>query len=120
MTVTVSNNGGQVVFGGAGVEDVQTQSTATAAQELVLTTPVSNVGMGTATGQNNVYNLAEGVVGAMKFVQATATGEAKLILNGGTATGRLIFSTAASSGIFIMRATGWHVVDSDTLTTATF
>lgn len=120
MTITSTNPTTQVVHAGIGAEEVLSQSTATAAQELSLTTFISNVGMGTATGQNNVYNLAAGVPGQMKFLQATATGEAKLILDGATATGRLTFTTNASRGLFVYGATGWKVVDTVTLTTATF
>jgi hypothetical protein len=116
MAVTVTTPGTQVVHAGIGAEEVMTQSTATAAQELSLSTFISNVGMGDATG----YNLAAGQPGQMKYVQATATGEAKLILDGATATGRMIFSTLSSRGLFVYGATGWKIVHSGTLTTATF
>jgi hypothetical protein len=119
MAVTTTP-GSQVVLAGVGAEEQLSQSTATAAQECLLTTFITNVGMGTATGNINVYNLAAGQPGQMKYLQATATGEAKLILDGATATGRMIFSTAASRGLFIYGATGWKAIHTGTLTTATF
>lgn len=120
MSFTVTSPRTQVVYAGIGAEEVLTQSTATAAQSVSLTTFITNVGMGTATGQNNVYDLAAGQPGQMKFFQATATGEAKLILDGTTATGRLIFTTADSRAMVVYGATGWKQVNVSTLTTATF
>lgn len=87
--------------GGGSVQSQEslTQSTATAIQSLSVTTDVSVLGMGTATGfARNRYLLptTSAVEGQEKVVVATGTGEAYLDLAGGTATGGYVFSTADS------------------------
>lgn len=120
MAISVTTPNTQVVYAGVGAEETLSQSTATAAQTISLTTFYTALGMGTATGNNNVYSLGAGQPGQMKFLEATATGEAKVVLDGATATGRLTFLTSNARGMFVYCATGWKIVDTVALTTATF
>lgn len=79
-----------------------TQSTSTTPQALSITTDVSVLGMGTATGSSarNLYTLAAGVEGQHKMIYCNATGEAGVIFT--QKTGRL---NAIISGMVIPSAT---------------
>lgn len=73
------------------------QSTATAPQAVALTTDLTTFSGGTATGFDvDVYVLAtaSAVEGQIKEILMLATGEAKLVLGAGTATGALVFTAA--------------------------
>lgn len=72
-----------------------TQSTATTPQALSITTDVSVLGMGTATGAavRNMYTLAAGVEGQEKWVYCNATGEASVIFT--QISGRLDYGVSA-------------------------
>lgn len=73
------------------------QSTATAPQAIALTTDLTTFSGGTATGFGvDVYVLAtaSAVEGQIKEILMLATGEAKLVLGAGTATGALVFTAA--------------------------
>ena len=72
------------------------QSTATAFQSLSLNVQVTHLGLGTATGATrNLYLLASGAIPGQELsILATATGEAKLLISAGTATGMHVFTDA--------------------------
>ena len=95
--MAISITTGAAVHKGGTFQSVETltQSTATAEQSLDLDTDVSHLGVGTATlFTRNKYLLAStGVDGMEKIVLTTGTGEAKLRLGGGTATGAHVFQS---------------------------
>lgn len=102
--------------------ETMTQSTATAAQSLSTTIPVSTVGAGTATGtlSINQYLMAtgNGWDGMEKVVQMGATGEATVQFTG-TATGAHVLQ---SDGDFIRlkQIDGtWYLLSSSGATIAT-
>lgn len=105
MAVTLSTVAERRHEGGGtfGSLESLTQSTATAAQSVSLVHDVTTLGAGTATGFGvNTYELATGAVeGREKLVQMGATGEAKLSVGGGTATGQLVFQ--ADGDMVLMR-----------------
>jgi hypothetical protein len=76
-------------------------STATAAQSVDVSSDVSCLGAGTATGdnRNNMYHLPAGVEGQVKFITlgttTAATGEAAIDFSVGTATGCHVFGTSS-------------------------
>ncbi len=109
MAIGTITGGERLKFAGTfqSVESL-TQSTATAPQALSITTDVSVLGMGTATGAavRNLYTLAAGVEGQEKIVYANATGEASVIFT--QKTGRLPLSLSMIVGA----ATATGAVDS--------
>ena len=82
MAIGTITGGERLKFAGTfqSVESL-TQSTSTTPQALSVTTDVSVLGMGTATGAavRNLYTLAAGVEGQEKTIYANATGEASVI-----------------------------------------
>lgn len=72
-----------------------TQSTATTPQSLSVTTDISVLGMGTATGAAvlNLYTLGAGVEGQEKWIYSNATGEASVVFR--QISGRLDFGVSA-------------------------
>jgi len=94
MTVTLTAGALQYRGGAYQAKEDLTQSTATAKQALSVSTDISTLGGGTATGFNvDNYSVAAGVEGQTKTVVMLATGEAKVELTG-TATGKYVLSTA--------------------------
>ena len=80
-------------WAGARVKQTFSQSTATAFQTLATDVPVVTLGMGTATGAANLYMLASGAIPGQDIsVLTTGTGEAKLLISSGTATGMWVFT----------------------------
>lgn len=107
---------------GQRVKQTFTQSTATAFQSVAFDIPVVTLGMGTATGSTrNLYSLASGAVPGQDIsVLTTGTGEAKLLITAGTATGMHVFTEADD----FLRATyeegKWRIlVTTATLSTGT-
>ena len=122
-----------------------TQSTATIPQALSITTDVSVLGMGTATGAavRNMYTLAAGVEGQEKWVYANATGEASVIFtqisgrldpgvgavvnatatavdaNWASATGQYVFQAANEFIGMKFMNDAWHVMMARGVTQAT-
>jgi len=95
MAITLTSGQRQRRGGTFQAQDAFTQSTATGLQSLSVTTDISVLGMGTATGfGRNRYLLAttSAVEGQSKVIAATATGEAYVDVGGGTATGGYVFS----------------------------
>lgn len=115
-TGTQRRNGG--VF--SSTEDL-TVSTATAAQSVSVTTDISTISGGTATGFGvDRYLLAAGSEGQYKSVVMLATGEAKMDTAGGTATGSFVFSAAEDIWMGQYINAGWKLIQtSATLATAT-
>lgn len=102
------------------VKQTFSQSTATAFQTLASDVPLVTLGMGTATGVN-LYLLASGVISGQEIsVLATATGEARLLIGAGTATGMHVF-TEADDFLKAMYEEGkWRIlVSTATLSTGT-
>lgn len=122
-----------------------TQSTATTPQALSVTTDVSVLGMGTATGAavRNLYTLAAGVEGQEKLIYANATGEASVIFtqisgrldpgvgavvnatattvdaNWASATGQYVFQAANEFILTRFMNDAWHVLNIRGATQAT-
>ena len=110
MTVTIA--GGKQAERGSGfwVKETLSQSTATAFQTINLSTPISYLGGGTATGHGrNRYSLgATGVVeGQEKMLLVTSTGELNIYV-AGTATGLLVMSAADSLERLIFLSGKWY------------
>ena len=122
MTISIADltpkDDGGGVFGSL---DSMTQSTATAAQSVSLNTHVTTLGAGTATGFGvNTYELATGArEGMEKVVQTDATGEAKLSLGGGTATGQLVFQADGDMVLMRYMNNQWLVMNTFGATLAT-
>ena len=97
------------------------QSTATAFQAINLYVDRAHLGMGTATGFSlNRYSLATGAKeGWTVSILATATGEAKVHLGGGTATGLWVFGTADTYLRAIYEEHKWRVLTNSGATLAT-
>jgi hypothetical protein len=109
---------------GAGYRSKETlaQSTATAFQDANLYVDRIHLGMGTATGfTRNLYRLASGAVeGQIVSFLSTATGEAKVFLAGGTATGLHVFTEPDDYLLTRFEDGKWRVIiSSATLATAT-
>lgn len=97
-----------------------TQSTATAFQSVNLTTDLTALGMGTATGFGlNQYRVTDGFAGLSKAILATATGEAKLVLDSGTATGAWVFSDVDDYLRLLFEGGKWRVTANSGCTNAT-
>ena len=96
MAIGTITGGERLKFAGTfqSVESL-TQSTSTTPQALSVTTDVSILGMGTATGAavRNLYTLAAGVEGQQKIIYANATGEASVIFT--QISGRLPIAVSA-------------------------
>lgn len=120
MTITIT--GGKIARRGGDLHSTEAlaQSTATTVREINLTTDVTTLSGGTATGFGiDVYNLAEGTEGQTKEILMLASGEAEVTL-AGTATGRLVYSDA--DDYTALRFTGgkWRIqTNTATLATAT-
>ena len=104
--------------GGAFAKEVLTQSTATTFQAISLVTGLTTVGMGTATDLN-MYSLAAGTENQEKFILATATGEARIFLNGGTATGLWILGSADDWLVTRFFGGSWRIIQTNGATLAT-
>ena len=90
--VAISVTAGPVAQRAAFALETLAQSTSTTPQALALTTPLTILGGGTATGfHRNVFTLstASAVEGQEKGILMTATGEAYIAFTG-TATGRFV------------------------------
>lgn len=97
-----------------------TQSTATSPQSVNLTTDMTIVGMGTATGFGlNLYRVTDGFAGLQKSFLATATGEAKLVLDSGTATGAWVLDSADDYLRFRWEEFKWRLMANSGCTNAT-
>lgn len=96
------------------------QSTATAFQSLSLNVQEVTLGMGTSTGVN-LYLLASGAVPGQELsILSTATGEARLLLSAGTATGMHVFTEADDFVRAIYLEGKWRIIQSSaTLSTGT-
>ena len=102
--MAINPSGLQTYLGGFQDGQAFTQSTATAEQEVLPHSGVAYVGVGTATGfARNRYFLAsttgtatddELPDGLELWIGSTATGEAKVDVHGGTATGGYTFAAA--------------------------
>lgn len=97
-----------------------TQSTATTPQRLNQTVDVTYLGMGTATGFGlNVYRVTDGYAGLVKHVLATASGEAKVFLDTGTATGAWVLDAVDDFLSLQWLGAKWRVMASSGATLAT-
>ena len=97
-----------------------TQSTATTPQSVNLTTDATRLGMGTATGFGlNQYRVTDGYAGLEKTFLATATGEAKLIIDSATATGAWVFDAADDFMLFRYAGLKWRLIANSGCTNAT-
>ena len=96
MAVTVTSGELQRTGGTFQSVEALAQSTATVAQSISITTDVSTIPSGTATGSTrNLFTLATGAVeGQMKTIVMLGTGEANVQLGGGTATEFYVLSAA--------------------------
>jgi hypothetical protein len=146
MAITATTAGDRLRFRGTFQSiETMTQSTATTPQALSVTTDVSLLGGGTATGAavRNLYTLGSGVEGQEKVIYMTATGEASVIFT--QPSGRLpvqVSSTivpsatavdaiwASATGQYVLQAadeyvravwmnSAWHVIESRGATLAT-
>ena len=97
------------------------QSTATAFRAINLYVDRFHVGVGTATGFGlNRYSLATGAQeGWIVSILATATGEAKVHLGGGTATGLWVLSSADTYMRTIYEDNKWRMLTNSGATLAT-
>lgn len=116
--------GGPLPQRGTGYRVKQTfgQSTATGFQSLASDVHVVTLGMGTATGAaRNLYLLASGAVPGQEIsILSTATGEAKLLISAGTATGMHVFTDADDFIKAIYEEGKWRVLATTaTLSTGT-
>lgn len=122
MSVTVT---GGIVDNRKGLfaQESLTQSTATGEQTIAVTTELTTLSGGTASGFTiDRYGLstATAVEGQYKTVLMLATGESKVRLGGGTATGAWVFSAADDIGHYRFLNGGWYVINtSATLATST-
>jgi hypothetical protein len=97
-----------------------TQSTATAYQSVNLTTDLTTLGMGTATGFGlNQYRVTDGFAGLSKSFLATASGEAKLVLDSGTATGQWVLDSPDDFLVFRFEGFKWRLLVNSGCTNAT-
>lgn len=97
-----------------------TQSTATSPQSVNLTTDLTTLGMGTATGFGlNQYRVTDGFAGLSKAILATATGEAKLIIDSATATGAWVFDDVDDYLRLLYEGGKWRVTANSGCTNAT-
>ena len=146
MTIGTITGGERLKFAGTyQSSESLTQSTATTPQALSITTDVSVLGMGTATGAavRNMYTLAAGVEGQEKWVYCNATGEASVIFtqisgrldagvgavvnqtatavdaNWASATGQYVFQAANEFIGMKYMNDAWHVMMARGVTQAT-
>lgn len=97
-----------------------TQSTATIPQSVNLTTDISTLGMGTATGFGiNQYRVTDGFAGLVHGVLATASGEAYLLIDSGTATGAWVFTAADDFLLLLWEEAKWRLLTNSGCTNAT-
>ena len=97
-----------------------TQSTSTTFQTVASDVTYTLLGVGTATGDRNKYLLATGVEGIERVFFVTGTGEARLLLEAGTATGMWVLNED-DDFVFTRWINGkWRVIQSSaTLATST-
>ena len=110
--MAISVTAGPVQQRAAFARETLAQSTATVAQALALTTPLTVLTGGTATGfERNVFTLstASAVEGQEKAILMTASGEAKIAFTG-TATGRVVMTQADDLLLLKMFNHKWRVV----------
>lgn len=91
------------------VRETLSQSTATAFQTINVTTPITHLGGGTATGHSrNRFSLgATGIVeGQEKMLFVTGTGERNIYI-AGTATGLLVMTAADGLERFVFLSGKW-------------
>lgn len=101
-------------------QETFTQSTATSPQSLNLTVDLSKLGMGTATGFGlNQYRVTDGFSGLSKSILATASGEAKVIFDSGTATGAWVLDAVDDYLRFRFEASKWRLMANSGCTLAT-
>ena len=121
MTITITS--GSPLRRGKTFQSLETlaQSTATAFQLVNLTTDLTALGMGTATGFGlNLYRVTDGYAGLEKAFLATATGEAKLVFDTSTATGMWLFDAADDYMRVVFEGLKWRlIVNSGCTTTPT-
>lgn len=117
ITSMVQKRGG----GTFGSSEALSQSTATVAQSVSVTTDASTLAGGTASGFGvHRFLLAAGSEGQYKTVVMLATGEAQMDTAGGTATGSYVFSAAEDIWMGQYVNAGWKLIQtSATLATAT-
>ena len=97
-----------------------TQSTATTPQSLNLTVDLSYLGMGTATGFGvNGYRVTDGFGGLRHFMVATASGEAKVFVDTGTATGAWVLDAVDDFLALYWLGGKWRLMASSGATLAT-
>ena len=119
--VAVSITAGPVAQRTAFAMETLAQSTSTVPQPIALTTPLTILGGGTATGfENNVFTLstASAVEGQEKAILMTASGEAKIAFTG-TATGRFVLTRADDLLMLKMFNQKWRVASYTLATLAT-
>lgn len=122
MAITVVGGPLSSRWAGSRVKQTFGQSTATAFQSLASDVPVVTLGMGTATGAaRNLYLLASGVVPGQEIsILSTGTGEAKLLVAAGTATGMWVFTDGDDFLKAIYEEGKWRIIQSTaTLSTGT-
>lgn len=118
--MAVSVTAGPVAQRAAFAMETLAQSTSTVPQALALTTPLTILGGGTATGfHRNVFTLstASAVEGQEKAILMTASGEAKIAFTG-TATGRFVLTLADDLLMLKMFNYKWRVVSAPLTTLA--
>ena len=117
--MSVSVTSARVDRRGDGLYAKETLTQGTAVQAIALTTDLTTLSGGTATGFDvDAYALstASAVEGQVKEILMLATGEANVILGNGTATGRLVFTAADDFTSLKFLNGGWRIIN----TTATF
>jgi len=121
MTVTITQGTQRRAGGTFSSTEALSQSTATTAQAVSAVTDVSTLSGGTATGFGaDRYLLAAGNEGQYKSVVMLATGEAKLDVAGGTATGSFTMTAAEDIWMGQYINGGWKTFNtSSTQATAT-
>jgi len=120
MAVTLT--GGELQKRGGTFQTVEalTHSTATALGTVSLTTDVSTIAAGTATGSTRtLFHLATGAVeGQLKTIVMLGTGEAKVSVGGGTATESYVLSAAEDFIHCMYLNDGWKLIQRAGLTEA--
>ena len=119
--MSISVTAGPVAQRAAFALETLAQSTSTTPQAIALTTPLTILGGGTATGfHRNVFTLstASAVEGQEKGILMTASGEAKIAFTG-TATGRFVLTQADDLLYLKMFNHKWRVASYTLATLAT-
>jgi len=107
-------------WAGQRVKQTFSQSTATAFQSISLDVPVITLGMGTASGLN-FYSLASGAIPGQEIsILTSGTGEARVLITAGTATGMHVFTEADDFLKAVYEEGKWRIlISSATLSTGT-